>query len=119
MLKPLLSALAITIGLQLPTIAAPIYPSAENPMANAWIFEPPTNCRSGPSMNASVEHEFTKSAPISVDVRTAVPGPVLGRFGDRRWFFEYSKSCWIHESRIFWMEDGDKWLHKVLPTDRQ
>lgn len=119
MIRSILTTLAITIATSSAAIAAPVYPSADNPIATAWVTELPTNCRRAPSTTATVEAEFTKSVPIALDVRTAVPGPTLGRFGGSRWFFEYSQSCWVHESRIFWMEDGDPRLHEVLKVDRR
>lgn len=110
-----LATLAITIALATPTIAAPIYPSAESPRATARVVSASLNCRKSPSLRATVQHEITQNTPVSLDIRTAVPGVRLGRFGATRWVFEYSRSCWVHESGIFWMESGDPMLNEVLP----
>ena len=108
-----LATIAITIALTTPSIAAPIYPSAENPRATARTMKDSTNCRKAPSLLATVNHEIPQNTPVSLDIRTAVPGVTIGR-GGTQWVFEYSRSCWVHESGIFWMQDRDPRLNEVL-----
>ena len=114
-MKHILPAIAITIALATPSIAAPIYPSAENPIATARVVTDSANCRKAPSLMATVQHQIPQNTPVSLDIRTAVPGVTIGR-GGTQWIFEYSHSCWVHESGIFWMESGDPKLNEVLPS---
>lgn len=116
MLKNILPIALLTLAS--PAIAEPIYPTAENPIANATVITADANCRRSPSTMAPIVRKLQDGAIVSLDIRTAVPSDAIGRFGGNRWIFEYSRACWMHESVIYWMEDGDRNLHRKLPIDQ-